>query len=73
MESSAVASTEHGGEPAGLVLTLTVIGSAVLAGVGLLGVFYWLITFRWLYFASFAPLIVGAYLLFTRATGADHA
>ncbi len=58
---------------AGAVSIPLVVGSALLIGIGLLGVAYWLITFRWLYFASLVPLIVGAFLLFTRATGPDHA
>jgi hypothetical protein len=49
------------------------IGTALLCGVGLLGMAYWLLTFNWLYFASLIPLIGGAYLLFTRVTGPDHA
>jgi hypothetical protein len=59
--------------PGGARLVLSIVGSSVLAGVGLFGMFYWLLTFRWLYFASVVPLILGAYLLFTRATGVDHA
>jgi len=73
MGEPAVASVGHRTRPSGALLVLTIVGSAVLAGAGMLGTFYWLITFRWLYFLSLAPLIVGAYLLFTRATGVDHA
>jgi len=73
MEASAVAPVRHEKGPHGAYLVLTIIGCSVLAGVGLLGTFYWLLTQRWLYFLSLAPLIVGAYLLFTRATGPDHA
>ena len=73
MSSHAVAAPAHGTAPAGAKLTLTIIGSSVLAGVGLLGVFYWLLTQKWLYFLSIAPLIAGAYLMFTRATVTDHA
>lgn len=47
--------------------------SAVLAGVGLAGMAYWLVTFDWLYFASVIPLVLGAYMLFTRGTGPDRA
>jgi hypothetical protein len=47
--------------------------SAVLAGVGLFGMAYWLVTFDWLYFASVIPLVLGAYMLFTRGTGPDRA
>lgn len=47
--------------------------AALLIGVGLFGMAYWLVTFEWLYFASVVPLVVGAYLLFTRGTGPDRA
>jgi hypothetical protein len=47
--------------------------SALLIGVGLFGMAYWLVTFSWLYFASVVPLILGAYMLFTRGTGSDRA
>jgi hypothetical protein len=73
METAAVTSAEHRTPSGGARLVLTIIGSAVLAGLGILGTFYWLLTFRWIFFASLAPLILGAYLFFTRATGPDHA
>jgi uncharacterized protein (DUF983 family) len=73
MESAAATSGAHGAAPGGAVLVLAIVGSAVLCGIGMLGMAYWLITLRWLFFASVVPLVVGAYLLFTRTTGADHA
>jgi hypothetical protein len=73
MSAPAVSTAAHPHPGAGAWSVATIVGSAVLAGVGLLGVTYWLITFRWLYFASLVPLGVGAYLLFTRATGPEHA
>jgi len=73
MGAHALTSPGHARRSPGALLVLTIVGSAILAGAGLLGTFYWLITFRWLYFLSLGPLIVGAYLLFTRATGVDHA
>jgi len=73
MDASAVAPIAHRAESHGAVSVPMVVGSAVLAGVGLLGMFYWLLTFRWLYFTSLAALVLGAYLLFTRATGPDRA
>ena len=73
MEAPASASTRQVHGPDGALLVLTIIGSSVLAGIGLLGVAYWLLTQRWLYFLSILPLIGGAYLLFTRASGPDHA
>ena len=50
-----------------------VVLTGVLIGAGLLGTAYWLVTFSWLMFLSLAPLAAGAVLLFTRATGAEHA
>jgi len=47
--------------------------AAVLIGVGLSGMAYWLVTFQWVYFASLIPLILGALMLFTRGTGPDRA
>ena len=47
--------------------------AAVLTGVGLFGMAYWLVTFDWLYFAAVIPLALGAYMLFTRGTGPDRA
>ena len=50
-----------------------VILSAILCGLGLLGTFFWLLTFNWLLFPSLAVVALGCYLLFSRATGPDHA
>ena len=47
--------------------------AAVLCGVGLFGMAYWLVTFNWVVFASLVPLVLGAYMLFTRGTGPDRA
>jgi Na+/proline symporter len=47
--------------------------AAVLIGVGLFGMAYWLVTFQWVYFASLIPLALGGYMLFTRGTGPDRA
>ncbi len=53
---------------------LLLIGAAVLTGAGLLGTAYWLISdFSWMFFASLIAVVVGAYLLFTRASGPEHA
>jgi hypothetical protein len=63
----------HSSESNDQVSVPLLIAAALLCGLGLLGVAYWLLTQNWLYFASLIPLIGGAYLLFTRATGPDHA
>lgn len=47
--------------------------AALLIGVGLFGMAYWLVTFQWVYFASVIPTALGAYMLFTRGTGPDRA
>ena len=73
MQSASATSGAHQAASGGAKQTLAIVGSAVLCGIGLLGVAYWLITLRWLYFASLVPLTLGAFLLFTRATGVDHA
>jgi len=47
--------------------------SATLCGVGIFGMALFLVTFQWLDFAGVIPLVLGAYMLFTRGTGPDHA
>jgi hypothetical protein len=73
METNATAVPVHESHSVSALTVLTIVGAAVLSGVGLFGVMYWLLTLNWLYFLSLAPLTVGAYLLFTRATGSDRA
>ncbi len=64
----------HASTPTGSVSVPVVIGIAVLIGAGLFGTAYWLITdFSWLWFASLGAVVLGAYLLFSRGTGPDHA
>jgi len=65
----AAKATENGGP----LSSLAIVGSSVLAGVGLFGVIYWLVTLRWFYFASIVPLGMGTYLLLTRASGPESA
>ena len=60
-------------EEAGSISIPMTVGAALLAGVGMFGTAYWLITFRWEYFPCVGLVALGAYLLFTRATGADRA
>jgi len=50
-----------------------VVLAAVLCGLGLLSLSYWLITFTWVLLAGVVPLAVGAYMLFTPRAGWDHA
>lgn len=73
MESAPAHATAGSHTPSGATLVLTIIGAAVLSGIGIMGMIYWLVTFRWILFLSVIPVVLGAYLLFTRATGPDHA
>ena len=65
-------SSDHVASEGSISIPWTVLAS-VLVGVGLFGMAYWLLSFSWLLFLSVVPLTVGAVLLFTRATGAEHA
>lgn len=49
------------------------VGAALLVGVGIGSLAYYLITFSWLYLGGAVLLAVGGYLLFTRASGPDRA
>jgi len=62
----------HATETHGVSLPFLVLAS-VLIGLGMAGTMYWMVTFNWLYFASLVPLVLGAYMLFTRGTGPDRA
>jgi hypothetical protein len=73
MEEGTTSVATHEDHELGALTVATIVGASVLSGVGIFGMMFWLITFRWLYFLSVVPLVVGCYLLFTRATGADHA
>jgi len=50
-----------------------VILSAVLCGLGILSLTYWLITFSWILLGGVVPLAVGAYMFFSPRAGWDHA
>jgi hypothetical protein len=67
---AASAASAHPGGSVSIPLT---IAAAVLSGLGLWLIAYWLITFHWIYFVGVPILAVGAYLLFTRVTGPDRA
>lgn len=73
MDRAAVALATSSAEDAGPLSSLTVVGSSILAGVGLFGVIYWLVTLHWFYFASVVPLGMGTYLLLSRAIGPEGA
>ena len=63
-------------EPGSAVASVSVpylVLSALLCGVGLFGMALYLVTFSWLFFTSLIPLVLGAYMLFTRGTGPDRA
>ncbi|MGP8078662.1 MAG: hypothetical protein ACLQD8_08055 [Thermoplasmata archaeon] len=73
MAGSTATSDAHAGHSEGTVSIPLVVGAAALVGIGLTGMTFWLITFQWVLLASVVPLVVGALLLFSRATGPDHA
>jgi hypothetical protein len=73
MSGYRVAEGSHPEESEDRVSVPAVIAIALLCGVGLVGVAYWLVTQNWLYFAALVPLIGGAFLLFTRLSGPDRA
>ncbi len=50
-----------------------VVLAALLCGLGLFTVAYWLLTGNWLYFAGLLALIAGALMLFHPRSGLDHA
>ncbi|MCI4365496.1 MAG: hypothetical protein L3K10_05490 [Thermoplasmata archaeon] len=50
-----------------------VVLSAVLVGVGLFFVWWWVTTFDWLYFLGVAPCVLGGLMLFSRRAGLDSA
>ena len=49
------------------------VAAAVLCGIGIFGLSYWLVTLNWFYFAALLPLAGGAVMLFMRGTGPDRA
>jgi hypothetical protein len=50
-----------------------VIAAAVICGLGLLGVWWWLETFDWLFFPSLFLVIGGALMFMNDRAGLDHA
>ena len=66
------ASEAHPGHRSTLSIPFLVL-SALLCGVGIFGMAYWLVTQGWAWFAFLLPLVLGADLLFTRGTGPDRA
>jgi hypothetical protein len=73
MDAVAVASAGGRTDGSGALATLPTVGSSVLAGAGLFGMIYGLLTFRRPYLASLTPLTAGAGLLLGRATGPERA
>jgi hypothetical protein len=50
-----------------------VVLSAVLIGLGLFMLAYWLLTFNWFFFLGIAPCLAGGLMLFSRRAGVDSA
>lgn len=65
-------STEHAVERVPISVPFVVL-SAVLCGLGILSLSYWLITFSWVLLAGVIPLALGAYMFFSPLAGWDHA
>ncbi|HYA57490.1 MAG TPA: hypothetical protein VEH57_03380 [Thermoplasmata archaeon] len=73
MTTPGVATRAHPAAEHGSVSIPILVLAAVLVGLGLLGMAYWLITFQWALLASVIPLALGGLLLFTPRTGPDRA
>jgi hypothetical protein len=50
-----------------------VVLASVLCGLGLVGVWWWLETFDWLFFPSIVLVIGGAMMFLSDRAGLDHA
>jgi membrane-bound ClpP family serine protease len=50
-----------------------VVLSALLIGLGVFMMAYFLVTFRWFYFLGIAPCVAGGLMLFSRRAGLDSA
>lgn len=73
--------SEYGGEPVGVhghvekspISVGWVILAAVLCGIGLFLVWFWLSTFDWIYFPGVALVFIGGIMFFNHRAGLDHA
>lgn len=63
----------HAGSEIAHVSVPWIVCAAVLCGIGLFLLSYWLTYFYWPAFSGAAFVLVGALLLFNRRTGLDHA
>jgi hypothetical protein len=50
-----------------------VLASALLIGLGIFMMAYWLLTFAWFYALGVAPCVIGGLMLFSRRAGYDTA
>jgi hypothetical protein len=50
-----------------------VVLAALLIGLGLFMMAYWLVTFQWVFFLGIAPCVGGGLMLFSRRAGFDTA
>ena len=50
-----------------------VILSAILCGVGIMAMMYWLVTSEWIFFAGVIPCLIGALMFLDPRAGANHA
>jgi hypothetical protein len=74
MASEAHAAEGHRTPRRSARLVLSIVGVAVLCGVGIFGLALWFLTYSWDWFAMGLLLLgAGAFLLFSPATGPEHA
>jgi hypothetical protein len=55
------------------ISVLWVIAAAILCGVGLTLLWYWLEVFQWIYFSGVLFVLAGALMFMNRRAGWDHA
>lgn len=67
------ADRSHETDAPSTISVMWVILSALVLGLGLFTVTYWLLTQNWLYFAGVLPTVVGGLMLFSPRAGWDHA
>lgn len=72
MAVHATGATAHAAAKSTLSIPFVVL-AALLIGVGILALVYWIVTFDWLYFGGILPSLTGALMLFHPRAGADRA
>jgi hypothetical protein len=73
MSEYAGASAPHGQVERSPISVGWVILASVICGIGLIGVWWYVTTFDWLYFPSIVLVIGGAMMFLSDRAGLDHA